>query len=759
MLRATTIDNNLPDTQPMAAESTYTTLAKIWPEFDPDGLGVQAPMMEEILRRLEEELGTSLLVENSWNELRAYVKCITGTVVSQKDLRDLLDLLRKSAQQAQEALEAQASEPVAETSLSEDQEPFPESETDDRYNNSNGVDMESEPISGSHLHPRHQSSVYPRPRGTSIRKISLSESSSSQYRPYHSHSRVSHGPSEDELDGSEYRVSFSRDGSHDESRSRNSASPSDPSIRSGDPQPWTEGSYNHLSLREQSRTEYEGYGLEFSEMDSRVDSPETVHRNYKALERKLQETEHELNRRDLAFEAERASLNPQETERLKRQVRDLHRQIEQSNSQISEMSKQMVDSERLNSTQKTNAVALRKQKDELEKENALIREDLRRKEDELNHRLESDAAAKRKIKDGLEENNRLREQLAQQIAEKEEITRALDMVKHLRLAELVELDVNGSDGAENSGSMAYSLGLDVDVSIQGKNLMSELANVDPRFGADPNDQSGYDSTSDLQRASRLMKEGEALTSRLKRSSMMGLSQRYKESMEMAHDGETKEPAPMTSSSTANLEGSSTFAAVIIRSKVEDDVDCELPQGLQTLEAKEELLDVNLEAQDRLIESLLQHAQSGNSFDASGGVVEGGALPSAAIAILQRESGRARRRKPQASRALSPQDLANLLNPGANVSSSTAMSKKDTKTTIANVTLVSVYTIFIYLLGLVTSVFMVDNQSGAFSHGRYLSYAAAANDVNGGNTRFGVIEVLVYWIQNLVWQGDAAHVPT
>jgi len=167
-------------------------------------------MMEEILRRLEEELGASLLVENSWNELRAYVKCITGTVVSQKDLRDLLDLLRKSAQQAQEALEAQASEPIAETSLSEDQEPFPESETDDRYNNSNGVDMESEPISGSHLHPRHQSSVYPRPRGASIRKISLSESSSSQYRPYHSHSRVSHGPSEDELDGSEYRVSFSR---------------------------------------------------------------------------------------------------------------------------------------------------------------------------------------------------------------------------------------------------------------------------------------------------------------------------------------------------------------------------------------------------------------------------------------------------------------------------------------------------------------------------------------------------------------------
>jgi len=88
-----------------------------------------------------------------------------------------------------------------------------------------------------------------------------------------------------------------------------------------------------------------------------------------------------------------------------------------------------------------------------------------------------------------------------------------------------------------------------------------------------------------------------------------------------------------------------------------------------------------------------------------------------------------------------------------------MSKKDTKTTIANVTLVSVYTIIIYLLGLVTSVFMVDNQSGAFSHGRYLSYAAAANDVNGGNARFGVIEVLVYWIQNLVWQGDAAHVPT
>lgn len=107
-------------------------------------------------------------------------------------------------------------------------------------------------------------------------------------------------------------------------------------------------------------------------------------------------------------------------------------------------------------------------------------------------------------------------------------------------------------------------------------------------------------------------------------------------------------------------------------------------------------------------------------------------------------------------------MVNLLNPGANTASST-ISKKDTKKAIANVTLVSVYTIVVYLLGLVTSVFMVGEQAGTFNTGRFLSYnamgGAAAGNLNGASNQYGVIEIVVYWIQNLVWQGDGAHVPT
>lgn len=104
-------------------------------------------------------------------------------------------------------------------------------------------------------------------------------------------------------------------------------------------------------------------------------------------------------------------------------------------------------------------------------------------------------------------------------------------------------------------------------------------------------------------------------------------------------------------------------------------------------------------------------------------------------------------------------MVNLLNPGANTTSS-AVSKKDTKKAIANVTLVSVYTIVVYLLGLVTSVFMVESQSGTFNPGRFLSYNAMGGAAaNGAPSQYGVIELVVYWIQNLVWQGDGAHVPT
>ncbi|KAG0245346.1 hypothetical protein BGX31_007418 [Mortierella sp. GBA43] len=746
----------------MTAESASDILARIWPEYDPNGVGIMANMMEIILRRVEEEQGSSLLAQPSWDELRDYVKCVEGTIVSQKDLSDLLSLLQNTSQLAAAAAAAAgATAPVMDTSslaLSEGQGPLVESETDDRYNNSISS-------AGDNIHSRPAS--HPRPKTAGIRKISLS--GSSQYRPYHS--RVSHGSSDDEeLDNSDYRVSLSR-GSHG-THSIDPSAPSDPeSPTPGDSKQWVEGSFNHMSIREQSRTEYEGYGLE---VDYRTpESQETREQALIVLQRKLKETERLLEYQDRALEQARAQLNQQETEDLKRKVRELHRQISESNTQISEMTQQIEVNERVNSTQKSNAAAWKKQKDDLERENNLIREDLRRKEDELRNRLDSDDTVKRKIADEQQENSKLREQLAQQIAEKEEIARTLEMLvsRNLQSAELAELNGHGNETENMSSIGAFNLTLDLGPNVQAKNLMSELYNVDPVFGSGSGSGSGnqegdanasgqqLDGTSS-QRARQLLQDAKIIQKKLKRSSMLDLGQRFYESMEISLDDASGAGGLVTGD---HGQGSSS-AAVVVRDMIDDDdVDCALPQELQTLETKDALLDENLQTQERLIDDLFQlkEAEAALAATASGSmVVEGIIRPNAAFANLQKTE-RARRRKPQQSRIVSP-DVISMLNAGVNTSSSSAVSKKDTKKAIANVTLVSVYTIVVYLLGLVTSVFMVDSQSGAFNAGRFLSYDAmqgpAAGNMNGGG-RFGVIEVLVYWIQNLVWQGDGAAVPT
>jgi hypothetical protein len=134
-------------------------------------------------------------------------------------------------------------------------------------------------------------------------------------------------------------------------------------------------------------------------------------------------------------------------------------------------------------------------------------------------------------------------------------------------------------------------------------------------------------------------------------------------------------------------------------------------------------------------------------------------------------------KKLASRVLTQSEIVELLNPGANFGSSStsppgirsgvprtrALNKRENKNVIANVTLVSMYTIVVYLFGVITSVFLVDNGAApGFSYGRFLSFDAALQEVannDGGPGRFKVVEILVYWLQNLVWQGDAGYVPT
>ncbi|KAG0274602.1 hypothetical protein BGZ95_009631 [Linnemannia exigua] len=146
--------------------------------------------------------------------------------------------------------------------------------------------------------------------------------------------------------------------------------------------------------------------------------------------------------------------------------------------------------------------------------------------------------------------------------------------------------------------------------------------------------------------------------------------------------------------------------------------------------------------------------------------------------LKLKADRARRRKVHPSRVLTQSEVVDLLNPGAILGSPSnsppgirsgvprtrALNKRENKNVIANVTLVSMYTIVVYLFGVITSVFLVDNGAapGGFNYGRFLSFDAALQEVannDGGPGRFKVVEILVYWLQNLVWQGDAGFVPT
>ncbi|KAF8925737.1 hypothetical protein BGZ58_000521 [Dissophora ornata] len=542
-----------------------------------------------------------------------------------------------------------------------------------------------------------------------------------------------------------------------------------------------------MSLREQSRTEYEGYGLE-AEFDSH-ENMDTVQQAYLTLQKKLKETERELAYQARANEqAREAMMNQEEAEDLKRDLKTLRREIlefkknEQFKSvQIAELTQQIEQNERTNSTQKNTAAALKKQKEELEDENARMRDSKRQTEESLNQlslRLASNEAGRRRINADQQAIEELRDRLALEVAKGEAMAQQLELAnsenEKLRLTELYG-SMHDNLGGESSSS-AFDI-------VQGRTLMSELASIDPKFDAgfehvdaDQSSSRHYFDTTSSDRARRLLQESSTLNLKLKRSSMHNLSQRFRDSgLESTLSKEFKEPPQYTPSTTVNQEedvNDNDGSAAVIKHRA-DDVDCALPPELQILEAKETLLNENLGSQGELIGSIEKHfrLKGTHPIAAVGFGVEGIIRPNAALAN-QQKTERARRRKPHQSRVLTQTDVVNLLNPGANFGSTSAeavdgpstktMSKKESKRMIANVTLVSMYTIVGYVLGLITSVFLVDNaQPGAFNYGRYLSYDAdtGVHDMDGGPNRFKVIEILVYWIQNLVWQADAAYVPT
>ncbi|CAO3567363.1 unnamed protein product [Mortierella alpina] len=749
-------------------EFAFDILTRIWPEFDHHGHGIMADMMEMVLRRVEQEQGTSLLNEESWNLLGDYIATVRGTIVVQKDMSDLLGLLLGTPKVEGAVVEEPA------VVLETEQMPFQDAPP--RYQGrDDNTHLRSEPGNPQPLHARHQSSVPYRPRPpAAIKKITLSESG--QFRPRNP--RTMRESSAEDTDGSEHLSSPEHDsrGSH----SGTSSSPSSPSFQGASGMKDWRTNYNQRSIREPSQTEYEGVGLEADyESPENDDHLDTVKQAYWLMQKRLRQKENEYEAGVNAHVKENM-LNQQQIEDLRRDLKTMRREIselrgnEQSkSSQIEELEKQIEISERTSSTQKNSAAALKKQRDELAEDNSRMQEWLRQKEEALNQamiRLTAKEADSRRIHADQEAMQELRDRLAAEINKNEGLSMKLELSEKLRLKS--EIEKTGNE---------HSVGLDntADV-IQGRTLESELASTGAKFGAgimlddDAGEHNDVESTGQWSPTHagthRLLQESTSLSRKLKRSSIRDLNQRFKETgLESPLSNEVKDPSHYTptalTAENAFTDGGDIAGVVALKPRRADDVDCELPVELQRIEKKEMLLRQEIGAQEALIDELFKVQPESTSV-----IPPFGNTPFGSDMVLgQKNTGltgmqkveRARRRKAQSSRVLTSAELA-VARGGELSTPSMALTRRESKNAITNVTLVSMYTIIVYLFGVITSVFLVDNgHAGAFNYGRVIDafQDVTVADMNGTPGRFKVLEILVYWLQNLVWQGDAGFIPT
>ncbi|KAG0205908.1 hypothetical protein BGX28_002550, partial [Mortierella sp. GBA30] len=352
----------------------------------------------------------------------------------------------------------------------------------------------------------------------------------------------------------------------------------------------------------------------------------------------------------------------------------------------------------------------------------------------------------------------LRERLAEEITKNEAMARTLELMNSEKLQQRIDDTENLSGGHD-----VYRNSTSDDV--QYRTLGSELASVDAAYGVavdldrelDGIKQESSDMNTRKEGAQRLLEESR----RLKRSS---ISQRNG-SKELSQNT----PSALTTAKEGNGAGNGNdngdVVGVVVLKHRADDVDCELPLELQRLENKEMLLRQEIGAQETLIEELFKVQQESAALGEPFGRTPFGSdmvlgQKMAGLTSIQK-SERARRRKVQTSRVVTADELADVRIAGPSTSTM-AVARRENKNVIANVTLVSMYTIVVYLFGVITSVFLVDNgHTGAFNYGQVLDafQDVAVADMNGGPGRFKVFEILVYWLQNLVWQGDAGFVPT
>ncbi|KAG0091266.1 hypothetical protein BGZ93_008912 [Podila epicladia] len=760
-------------------------LNEIWPEYDQTGQGIMASMMETVLRRVEKEQGTLLLSTDSWEQLADYVDRVGATVVSQRDLGDLLNLLQQtSPTQAEYNNDAQYQYHELQNDLHEQNNnnnilyngPYPpayqeqeqvqhEEDEATQHPQEHILRSSQAPRSPPLPHPRsHQTLARPRP---GIRKISLSESR--EFRPRR---MAPQEPSADDSDDNEHHVSSGRD-----SRGTNSgpsSSRSSPSLN-GESKDWRMHAYSMSVHR--SATEYVGFGLDAEdEHEDKELEIESVQNNYLRLQKKLQDTKLEYEARsnqhmkeDMQNQQEIADLK-QDLKTYRREISELKSNEQFKTSQIHELEQQIEKSEKTSSTQKHSAVTLKSQRDELEEDNRRMQESLRIKEEALSNamlRLTAIEADSRRINADQETMEELRERLAEEITKNENMAWQLELVNNEKMR-LTELTGSLKSEVENLGGLAASANLEPEspTSIQGKTLMSELETANAMFspGFDLNDIDDKNAHSPEsftkwnpahEGTRRLLQESTSFTNKLKRSSIRDLNQRFRDSAILEPSTvETKEFQPYTQTMlltkiSSFKDETRTFDNAIVKHRA-DDVDCALPPDLQ---AKEDILSQELGTQAELIEDLFKTQdltqQMAAEFESD--IIIG---PASLLGNRQQRD-RARRRKLQPSRVLTPAEVVDLLNPGANTSSAPSsrssattkvLNRRENKNVIANVTLVSMYTIVVYLFGVITSVFLVDNE-------------VANADMNGGPGRFKVVEILVYWLQNLVFQGDAGFVPT
>ncbi|KAG0227411.1 hypothetical protein BGW42_002966 [Actinomortierella wolfii] len=759
--------------------------------------------MEKVLHHVERNLGTSLLDPQAWEIFREYVARAQGTIVNKRDLAGLLELVYGQQQQMQQQQlllqQQQLQQPI--DSLQDnyygdlhdayqedllqrdqrDQQDLNEEQYQDGSISETEAASAPAPLTGATSMPALPLSYHSR-SSQPIRRITLQTSSSyPRLRSSFSNNTLADDP--------EFSLGHHLTSPQHDARSTSSG-------RSPSP----------VALSHNAE-EYVGYGNDAEPDHIDQDDFMRMKKTNADLDRKLKRAQQEYALR-LDEQIKENNTHQQEIERLSQDLRkkckeinDLKHTEKSQSKQIREFEEQILLHEKTTLTQKNGAAALKRQKDELENEKKYMQETLRQKEKEV-----EDLAARIKI---LEDESRkividqshmeeLQARLAAEITKNQVMARELEAIQEERRRLQSENEqLGGSGGIDLELSAVFAAGVDVsantDQEARSRSLWSELSGhrkefekplesepATPSAAAPPVMPGAWGSATED--ATKLLQESSQNSAQfatfkkkyeMKRSSLRDLSQLYQDHAKLRQD--TSADSHQPTQQDTQRHSSATAAArreehsftehnqqtVDLASKKtvsfgSDDVDCSLPDQLRPLSVKMDQLGKEHDVTDSLLDDIAKQLDPHT--------VSLAPLP---FQRIHRES--MRRRKPQASRAVTQAELDELRGQstaGATTvqatgemvspeSTSTNVARREINTKmIANATLLSMYTIIVYLFGMITSVFLVDSGQ-TMMYGRNFNLdtiQAVAHQENGGR-RVGVIEVLVLWIHNLVFRGD------